>query len=181
ENTLILFASDNGAHKEGGHDPGFWNSSGDLKGHKRDMHEGGIRTPMLARWPGTISAGTTTAHLSGFQDILSTICELLGQPVPEQNDGLSFLPTLRGDSEGQKEHDYLYWEFCKGADQKIFSQALRQGNWKAFRLAKSGKVELYDLSEDPFEANDLAEKLPEKAAELAKLMEDAHTPLPTQE
>ncbi|MEM1443768.1 MAG: arylsulfatase, partial [Verrucomicrobiota bacterium] len=170
EDTVIMFTSDNGTHKEGGHDPKFWNSSGGLRGHKRDMHEGGIRAPMLARWPGTIEAGTTTTHLSGFQDILPTICELVGQPVPEQNDGVSFLPTLKGDSDSQKTHEYLYWEFCKGEDQQIFSQALRKGDWKAFRLAKPGKLTLYDLSKDPYETNDLAEKLPDKAAEMAQLM-----------
>ncbi len=106
-NTLVMFTSDNGAHKEGGHDPEFWNSSGNLRGHKRDMHEGGIRAPMLARWPGTIAPGTTTDLLSGFQDILPTVCELTGQPVPEQNDGISFVATLKGDPEAQKKHDYL--------------------------------------------------------------------------
>ncbi len=181
ENTLILFASDNGAHKEGGHDPNFWNSSGNLRGHKRDMHEGGIRTPMLARWPGTIEAGTTTDHLSGFQDILPTAAEITGQPTPEQNDGISFLPLLKGETDSQKQHDYLYWEFCKGTEQTIFSQAVRKGDWKAYREAKKGKTELYNLADDPFEENDLAAVTPEQVAEMEQIMKDAHTPLPTQQ
>ena len=177
ENTLVMFASDNGAHKEGGHNPDFWNSSGSLRGHKRDMHEGGIRTPMLARWPGVIAKGTTTAHISGFQDVLPTICELIGQPVPSQNDGISFLPTLRG--EKQKPHKYLYFEFCKGPKQKIFSQAVRMGNWKAYRQA--GKpLELFNLAEDPYEKRDLAEVKPDLVAKMKAVIKEAHQPLHTQ-
>ena len=178
ENTLVMFASDNGAHKEGGHNPDFWNSSGSLRGHKRDMHEGGIRTPMLARWPGVIAQGTTTAHISGFQDVLPTICELIGQPVPRQNDGISFLPTLRGDR-AQKPHKYLYFEFCKGPKQKIFSQAVRMGNWKAYRQA--GKpLELFNLAEDPYEKRDLAEVKPDLVAKMKAVIKEAHQPLHTQ-
>jgi len=178
ENTLVMFASDNGAHKEGGHNPDFWNSSGSLRGHKRDMHEGGIRTPMLARWPGVIAQGTTTAHISGFQDVLPTICELIGQPVPRQNDGISFLPTLRGDR-AQKPHKYLYFEFCKGPKQKIFSQAVRMGNWKAYRQA--GKpLELFNLAQDPFEKRDLAGSKPDLVTKMEAVIKEAHRPLPTQ-
>jgi len=133
DNTLVMFASDNGAHLEGGHDPNFWNSTGSLRGHKRDMHEGGIRTPMLARWPAVIKAGRTTDHAGAFWDVLPTVAEMIGQPVPEQSDGISFLPTLRGETAKQKAHDYLYWEFTKGKDQKIFSRAVRKGKWKAYR------------------------------------------------
>lgn len=176
EETLILFSSDNGAHKEGGHDPKFWNSSGNLRGHKRDMHEGGIRAPMLARWPGTIAPGTVSGHLSSFQDVLPTMAELTGQPVPEQNDGISFLPTLQGEENRQVSHEWLYWEFCKGTSQKIFSQAVRQGNWKAYR--ESGKkTEVFDLSEDPYEETNLATENPDKVSEMEAIMLEAHTPL----
>lgn len=178
ENTLVLFASDNGPHKEGGHDPKFWNSSGSLRGHKRDMHEGGIRTPMLARWPGTIAPGTTTAHLSGFQDILPTACELTGQPVPEQTDGISFLPTLKGNPEAQAKHDYLYFEFWKG-DKTYFSRAVRAGDWKAYQEGRK-PLELYDLASDPYETKDLAASLPDEVAAMKRRMAEAHTPLPTQ-
>ena len=178
DNTLVMFSSDNGAHKEGGHDPNFWNSTGSLRGHKRDMHEGGIRTPMLARWPGTIEAGTTTNHLSCFQDILPTVAEIVGQPAPEDIDGVSFLATLTGEGK-QPAHEYLYWEFCKGENQDIFSQAVRQGKWKAYVQVKK-PIELYDLEKDPFEENDLAASMPEKVEEMKKIIADAHVPLPTQ-
>jgi arylsulfatase A-like enzyme len=179
DNTLIMFASDNGAHKEGGHDPNFWNSTGGLRGHKRDMHEGGIRSPMLARWPGVIQPGQTTDHISGFQDVLPTMAELLGQPVPRQSDGISFLPTLRGNSSQQKQHDYLYFEFCKGPKQVIFSQAVRKGDWKAYR--ERGKtLELFNLADDPYEKNNVAKSHPDLVAKMEAIIEEAHVPLESQ-
>ena len=179
DNTLVMFSSDNGAHKEGGHDPAFWNSTGGLRGHKRDMHEGGIRAPMLARWPGVIEPGQTTDHLSSFQDVLPTMAAIVGQPVPKQNDGVSFLPTLRSEAASQQSHDYLYWEFCKGTEQKIFSQAVRQGKWKAYR--QSGKAtEVFNLEDDPFETTNLAGSLPKLVLNMEALMSAAHTPLPSQ-
>ncbi len=178
DNTIVIFTSDNGPHKEGGHDPRYWNSSGGLRGHKRDMHEGGIRTPMLVRWPAVIPENQTTDHLSAFQDVLPTMCEILGQPVPEQNDGISFLPTLKGTGD-QIQHDYLYWEFCKGANQEIYSQAVRMGKWKAY-LQKNRKMEIYDLDRDPFEQKNLASKLPDMVAKMTEIIEEAHTPLPSQ-
>lgn len=178
ENTMILFSSDNGAHKEGGHDPKFWNSSGNLRGHKRDMHEGGIRTPFLVRWPGKTPAKSSSDHLSSFQDVLPTFAELLGQPIASDVDGISFLPELQGKADAQNQHQYLYWEFCKGADQKIASQAVRQGPWKAFRQA--GKpMELYNLTDDPYETKDLASTMPEKVSEIEKIITEAHVPLPS--
>ena len=179
-NTLVIFASDNGAHKEGGHDPKFWNSTGGLRGHKRDMHEGGIRSPMLARWPGVVEAGATSDHLSGFQDILPTMADLVGQKTPDGRDGISFLPTLVGDKEAQQQHAYLYIEFCKGANQKIDSQAVRMKQWKAFK--KAGQpIELFDLSADPFEKNDLAKSQPDVVAKMKAIIKDAHTPLQSQQ
>ncbi|MGJ8697455.1 MAG: arylsulfatase [Verrucomicrobiaceae bacterium] len=186
DNTLIIFASDNGAHREGGHDPDFWNSTGSLRGMKRDMHEGGIRTPMLARWTGTIAPGKTTDHLSSFQDILPTMSQLTGQPVPPQADGISFLPLLKGQADQQKKHDFLYWEFCLNDDQRIYSQAVRQGKWKAYRQLHKNKakgmqpLELFNLEEDPFEKNDLAQKMPDKVKHMEALINKAHTPLPSQ-
>lgn len=176
ENTVVMFSSDNGAHKEGGHDPAFWNSTGGLRGHKRDMHEGGIRTPMLARWPGVIAAGKTTDHLSCFQDVLPTMAELIGQPAPKQCDGISFLPALRGAMDQQKPHEFLYWEFCKGKEQKLFSQAVRKGKWKAYREAGKG-TEIFNLLDDPFEEMDLAKSRPDIVTELESAMKSAHAPL----
>ncbi|MFN3161823.1 MAG: arylsulfatase [Rubinisphaera brasiliensis] len=179
ENTVVMFASDNGAHKEGGHDPNFWNSTGSLRGYKRDMHEGGIRTPMLVRWPGVVEAGRTTDHLSGFQDVLPTMAELVGQTAPKRIDGLSFLPTIKGNARQQKQHEYLYIEFCKGNDQQIYSQAVRQGDWKAYRQVKQS-LQLFNLADDPYEQNDLAKEKPEVAKRMARYMDEAHEPLPSQ-
>jgi arylsulfatase A-like enzyme len=143
------------------------------------MHEGGIRAPMLARWPGVVAPGKSTKHISGFQDVLPTICELVGQPVPRQNDGISFLPTLRGETKSQQAHDYLYFEFCKGLKQKIFSQAIRMGDWKAYRQA--GKpLELFNLAKDPFEKSNLAKANLDLSHKMADLMKQAHAPLPVQ-
>jgi arylsulfatase A-like enzyme len=179
DNTLVIFTSDNGAHKEGGHDPTFWNSTGSLRGHKRDMHEGGIRVPMLARWPGVVPAGRDCDHLSAFWDVMPTMCAILGQPAPSQSGGISFLPALRGDSDKQQTHKYLYWEFCKGTDQKIFSQAVRRGKWKAYLEGKKA-MELFNLELDPHETNNLADKMPELVSEMKAIIKEAHTPLPGQ-
>lgn len=175
ENTLVMFASDNGAHKEGGHNPKFWNSTGNLRGHKRDMHEGGIRTPMLARWPGVIAPGTLNTHLSGFQDLLPTMAELIDQPAPESIDGLSFLSSMTGKGT-QKEHDYLYFEFCKGTEQNIFSQAVRMKQWKAYR-EKNKPTELFDLSQDPYEKKNLADQNGDLVKQMEQIMVEAHQPL----
>lgn len=184
DNTLVMFASDNGAHREGGHKPEFWNSTGGLRGMKRDMHEGGIRTPMLARWPAVIQAGTTSDHLSAFWDILPTMSEIVGQPVPTQAQGLSFLPVLQGRTETQKKHEFLYFEFCKGDRQTLFSQAVRKDHWKAYRQMKKGSamtdLEIYDLGTDPFEKKNLAAEKPEIVKMMLAHIEEAHTPLPTQ-
>ncbi len=189
DNTLVIFTSDNGAHREGGHDPDFWNSTGSLRGMKRDMHEGGIRTPMLARWPSVISPGSTSDHISAFWDVLPTMCEIVGQDVPAKSDGISFLPTLSGQASAQKAHDHLYFEFCKGAKQYIFSQAVRKGKWKAYReLQKARKgeksfmkpLEIYKLDEDPFEKNDLAKSNPEVVKKMMEIIKKSHTPLPNQ-
>lgn len=119
DNTLVIFTSDNGPHREGGHDPGFWDSNGPLKGLKRDLYEGGIRVPFLARWPGKIKPGSASDHISAFWDMLPTFCEMAGIAAPKDTDGISILPALL--DKKQKEHDYLYWEFTERGG----SQALR--------------------------------------------------------
>ena len=179
EETLIMFSSDNGPHKEGGHDPKFWNSSGNLRGHKRDMHEGGIRAPMLARWTGTIKPSSKTDHISCFQDLLPTIAELTSQKVPSQADGLSFLPTLVGNPSKQDKHEYLYWEFCKGEKQQIYSQAVRMGEWKAY-LQKGKKLELFNLAKDPFEKDNVAEANESVVLRMKEILVTAHHPLESQ-
>ena len=181
DNTIVMFSSDNGAHHEGGHDPDFWNSTGSLRGGKRDMHEGGIRVPFLARWPGTIPAGSQSTHLSAFWDFVPTVCELTDQPVPQQVDGISFLPTLRGLKDKQQVHPYLYWEFHKwnrnaeGKKSYIFSRAVRKGNWKVY-LEEDNPLELFDLGKDPYEKNDIASQHPEIVSQMLQIMEEAHSP-----
>lgn len=174
ENTIIIFASDNGAHQEGGADPDFFDSNGIFRGHKRDLYEGGIRTPMIAYWPGKIKVGSKSDKAFAFWDLLPTFSELAGITPEKQTDGLSFLPTLLGNGD-QQEHDYLYWEFHEQGGK----QAIRQGNWKGIKLQVFGAdepvFELYDLSKDPSETNNLASQNPDKLQELAQLMDQART------
>jgi len=112
QQTLVMFSSDNGPHKEGGVKPDFFDSNGPLKGIKRDLYEGGIRVPTIARWPGRIEAGSQCEHISAFWDVLPTFAELAGAPAPEGIDGISMVPALMGQS--QKQHEFLYWEFHEG-------------------------------------------------------------------
>ncbi|MFC5411933.1 arylsulfatase [Larkinella bovis] len=173
QNTLVIFSSDNGPHHEGGADPTFFNSGGGFRGFKRDLYEGGIREPMIARWPGTIKPGTKNDHVGAFWDLLPTFAELAGATPPASIDGISFAPALTGKGT-QKKHQYLYWEFHEQGGK----QAVRQGNWKAVRLnaatQPNGPVELYDLSKDPAEKTNLAAQQPAKAAELGRLMNQSH-------
>ncbi len=174
ENTLIIFASDNGAHQEGGADPDFFDSNGIFRGHKRDLYEGGIRTPMIAYWPGKIKSGSSSDQSFAFWDLLPTFAEMAGIQPEKETDGISFLPTLLGSGD-QKTHDFLYWEFHEQGGK----QAVRQGNWKGIKLQVFGAdqpvFELYDLSDDPSEAKNLASENPEKMEELAKLMDEARS------
>jgi len=176
DNTLVIFTSDNGPHQEGGHDPDYFDSNGIYKGHKRDLYEGGIRVPMIAKWPGKIKEGTTSDHPSAFWDVLPTMAEITKQKLPEKVDGISFLPTLLGKK--QKEHDFLYWEF----HERKGRVAIRKGDWKGVRYNvaedANSPLELYDLSKDPGEANNIAKKHPEVVAELDKLIKGARTPSP---
>lgn len=148
--TLVIFSSDNGPHKEGGADPEFFNSSGPFRGIKRDLYEGGIHVPFIAWWPGTVSPGET-GLISAFWDFLPTCAEIAGASLPEKIDGISYLPTLTGNTEGQKQHEYLYWEF----HEKNKAKAIRKGNWKAIWFG-DGRFELYDLSSDIHEDKNLA-------------------------
>ncbi len=167
DNTIVLFTSDNGPHMEGGADPVFFNSSGPLRGVKRDLYEGGIRVPMIVCYPNHIKAGTITDHISAFWDIMPTLADLTHTTMPAgvTTDGISFLPTLLNEGQ-QKEHEYLYWEFHEGGGRL----ALREGDWKLVVLnAKSPekeKIELYNLADDLGETNDLAKTDTEKTKEM---------------
>lgn len=175
DNTIVFFASDNGPHLEGGADPDYFNSNGNLRGYKRDLYEGGIRTPFLVKWPGKIREGSITNHISAFWDLMPTISEIIEAEIPENIDGISFLPTLLGKGK-QKEHDYLFWEFHEQGGK----MAVRMGNWKAVKLninkIPQGKTELYDLSSDTGETNNIADSFPEIVEKMEDMMKKAHSP-----
>jgi len=178
ENTLVMLTSDNGPHKEGGHQPDFFDSNGPLKGYKRDLYEGGIRAPLLARWPGTIEAGTESDLASAHWDMLPTFTELAGAKTPENIDGISIVPTLTGEGD-QAKHDYLYWEFYERGGKR----AVRFGPWKAVQLeiSKHGfeaPIELYHLDKDIGEENNVAAEHPELVEKARKMMDEAHEPSP---
>jgi arylsulfatase A len=176
KDTLVMFSSDNGPHKEGGGDPAFFNSSGPLRGYKRALYEGGIRVPLIARWPGRIKAGSVSHHISAFWDFLPTCCELVGIKAPEGIDGISMLPTLLGKPGEQREHLYLYWEFHEQGKR----QAVRMGDWKGIRqnVAKNpnGPIELYNLKNDLGENDNVAARHPEIVAKIDAYMKAARTP-----
>jgi len=169
--TLVLFTSDNGPHREGGHDPDFHDSNGPLRGIKRDLYEGGIRVPLIARWPGRVAAGTTTSQPVAFWDYLPTFAELAGATPPGGLDGVSFVPTLVGSPGAQRGHDFLYWEFHEGQS----SQAVRMGTWKAVRLGPGQPLELYDLATDLGETSNVASAHPEVVARLEAYLRTART------
>ncbi len=162
ENTLVIFTSDNGPSPEGGADITFFNSSGPLRGGKRDLYEGGIRVPMIAYWPGTVLNGQTTDHISAFWDVMPTFAELAQTSSP-YTEGVSFLPTLLGNPNKQQQHESLYWEFkFPRADGSIAGQAVRIGDFKTICYHKNTEqvCELYNLSKDIREENNLAERYP---------------------
>jgi arylsulfatase A-like enzyme len=177
KNTIVLLSSDNGPHKEGGHMPNYFNSNGGLRGHKRDLYEGGIRCPLLVRWPGTVKAASTTDHISAHWDLFPTFCELAGTEIPQNLDGISFLPTLLGRK--QRQHEHLYWEFFEGGGKR----AVRIGKWKAVqnqvnRKGRDAPIEIYDLESDRAEINNLAAQNPELITRVRKIFKTAHTPSP---
>jgi uncharacterized sulfatase len=170
ENTVVFFSSDNGPHKEGGNDPAFFASSGPFRGFKRSLTDGGIRVPMIVRWPGVTKPGTVSDHVWAFWDFLPTACDLAGAKTPDGLDGLSVVPTLVGKGD-QKTHDFLYWEFHEGG----FKQAARHGRWKALRLAPGQPLELYDVVGDPGESKNVANDNPAVVAEIEKYLKTART------
>jgi arylsulfatase A len=173
-NTIVIFASDNGPHLEGGADPDYFDSNGRLRGYKRDMYEGGIRTPMLVRWPGKVKAGSKNDIVSAFWDLMPTFADITGAEIPVPTDGISFLPSLLGKK--QKERDYLYWEFHEQGGK----MAVRMDNWKAVKLnidkVPQGETELYDLSADIGETNNIASSRPDIVKKMEEIMKEAHTP-----
>lgn len=176
-NTLVFFTSDNGPEvayfrklfPEHVH---TLDSNGPLRGFKRDLYEGGIRVPLIVRWPGGVKPGVSR-HVCAFWDILPTLGEITGQPVPANLDGLSFAPTLLGQP-GQKHHDHLYWEF----HEEGFAQAVRFGDWKAVRRGPAASVEIYDLKDDIGETVDLAPQQPDLVSRALDLFRTGRTDSP---
>ncbi len=166
--TLVLFSSDNGPTYNGGTDSEFFQSAGPLRGLKGSLYKGGIRVPLVARWPGRIRPGTTTDHPSAFWDLLPTLADLAGIAPPLDCDGLSYLPTLLGRPGEQKRHDCLYWEY-QG------KQALRIRQWKAIRRVEEQEWELYSMDDDIGEARNLASENPGQIKEIAEAMTAART------
>lgn len=174
DNTIIIFTSDNGIHAEGGHNMDYFDSNGPFRGGKRDLYEGGIRTPFIVQWLGVIKKGSVSYHISAFWDFLPTICELLNISKPANTDGISYLPELTGKRE-QFKHDYLYWEFHEQGGK----QAVLKDNWKLIRLnalrPDQTKLELYNISADPSEQLNAISQYSDKAKELEKLMDNSRT------
>jgi arylsulfatase A-like enzyme len=167
-NTVVMFSSDNGPTFNGGTDSVFFQSAGPLRGLKTMLYEGGIRVPMIARWPGKIKPGSETDHISAFWDVLPTITDIVGCESPDDVDGISFLPTLLGEKKEQKKHEYLYWEYAG-------KQAVRMGKWKAYRPEIEQRLELYDLENDIGEEMDLASRYPEITAKIEEILRTART------
>jgi len=170
EETVIFFTSDNGPHKEGGVDPAFFQSSGPLRGIKRDLYEGGIRVPMIVRWPGKIKPGAVSDQIWAFWDFIPTAAEIAGLKPPEGIDGISMLPTLLGQTQ-TNQHPFLYWEF----HEKGSKQAVRMGDWKAVRLEPGQPVELYDLKNDLAETTNVAGKNPQIVATIEHYLKSARS------
>ena len=176
ENTLIVFTSDNGPTFNGGTDSPWFNSGGIFRSEygwgKCFLHEGGIRVPAIYTWPNRIEKGSESNHVSASQDVMATLAELLNLECPP-TDGISFLPTLLGDVQRQKEHPYLYWEY---PDAKIGMKAIRMGRWKGIisDIRKGNQtMELYDLEKDVTETTNVASEHPEIVRQLYQLMDEA--------
>jgi arylsulfatase A len=173
ENTIVIFTSDNGPHLEGGADPDFFDSNGPLRGYKRDLFEGGIRVPLLAKWPRYIKAGSVCDHISAFWDILPTLAEITNINIPANTDGISFLPALLG-KDNQKKHGYLYWEFHEQGGK----QAVRLNNWKGIRFGvhenPDSPILLYDLNVDVCEEHDVSREHPEIVRNIEEIMINEH-------
>jgi len=169
-NTVIFFTSDNGPHAEGGVDPKFHASSGGLRGKKRDLYEGGIRVPMIVRWPAQLDGGQVSDFPWAHWDFLATAADIAMAKSPKATDGISIYPLLTSRPQTNA-HDFLYWEF----HEQGFQQAARSGDWKVVRPQADEPLELYDLSKDVAEKKDVAKQHPEIVARFEKYLKTART------
>ena len=178
DNTIIIFSSDNGSSNEGGADCQFFDSNGPFKNEygwgKGFLYEGGIREPLIVSWPGKIKAGTKSDLMCATWDMMPTLCAMTGISATQNIDGISFLPTLIHQTEKQKKHPFLYWEFPGYNGQ----QAVRLGKWKGIRFnMKKGnlKIKLFDLDNDIQEQHDVADQHPEIIKKMKEIMKNEHT------
>jgi arylsulfatase len=178
QDTLVMFTSDNGpTHNVGGADSTFFDSAGPLRGLKGSVYEGGIRVPLIAWRPNTIPAGKVSDHVACFPDFLPTVMDTIGARgrIPGRLDGISFLPSMQGLPDVQKKHAHLVWEFAGYGGQ----QAVRAGDWKGVRrglMKGPARLELYDLSKDIGEKEDVAGTHPEVVRKLEGILAREHTP-----
>ena len=180
ENTIVLFSSDNG--------PAFMLRADQVppgmnvdtrrfncgfNGAKGSVYEGGIRVPMIARWPGHVPSGETSDQVWAFWDVLPTLAELVGVTPPVGIDGISMMPTLLGQLQEQ-EHEHLYWDY--GHSRTNFQQAVRLGNWKGVRRSQDQPLELYDLANDIGETSDVATGHPDVVEHIKQIIEESFVP-----
>jgi arylsulfatase A len=174
EDTLVVVTSDNGpTHVKDQVDTEFFESAGPLRGLKGSVYEGGVRVPLIARWPGRIEAGSLSRLPVAHYDVPATLAGLLGIAPPAGTDGLSFLPALLGRPRRQEEHEYLFWDFAGYGGQL----AVRMGPWKGvkrdLRKDPDAPLELYDLGRDIAESENVAARHPDIAARIEGLMLEA--------
>jgi arylsulfatase len=176
DNTVVFFTSDNGTtYLKGQVDYEFFNSVGQLRGLKGSLYEGGIRVPLIVRWPGKIKPGAVSDHLAAHYDALATIAHIVGAKVPDDTDGISFLPTLLSQRDQQRKHDYLFWDFAGYGGQL----AIRMGKWKGIKrdLRKNpdAPLQLYNLKNDLSEKDNIAQRHPKIAEKIENIMLEART------
>ncbi|MFH1737507.1 MAG: arylsulfatase [bacterium] len=172
-NTIIFFTSDNGPDKTASHDPAFFHSAGPFRGIKRDMYEGGIRVPMIVRWPDNVPKGRSSDQVMAFWDVMPTLAELAGLPAPKNIDGISMLPTILGRQQ-EEQHECLYWDY--GHERTTYMQAVRTGDWKGVRIGQDAPIELYNLGSDPAETTNVAAQHPEVVSTIERMMREAYVP-----
>ena len=183
--TIVFFTSDNGGVSADGHDVTRFSSNGPFRGQKTTLYEGGIRVPMIVRWPGRVAAKTTSDVPWGFWDVLPTLAELAGTKAPSGLDGISMVPEIVGDRATARTpatREFFYWEHLEFNRQasalraETMIQAVRMGEWKAVRPRPGAPLQLYDLAHDSGEANDAAARHPDIVAKIESYLATARTP-----
>jgi arylsulfatase A-like enzyme len=168
DDTIVFVCGDNGGMRYFGN---FFDPNRYFRGQKGDLYEGGLRIPMIVRWPGRIDPGVVSDHLWYFPDVMPTLAELAGAEPPENIDGMSIVPTLLGEDVAgrkQKKHTFLYWEHRERV-------AVRMGDYKAVKPGKNKPFELYDLSRDIGEQNNIAAEHPDILARMKSYARQSHT------